>query len=432
MRHLTLIRIKNSEFDYEKYGLQSNYFTIDVSTSFAYTKNVGVTKYALLDGTTRADNISREPASLTLQGELGEVRGGNNSSNFVTDTAERNRLQNQMDLLEALRDQAIFLDFITDERTYRNFLITGLNFGKVRLAQVTVSMTIQEVITFGDEITVEQTNKVHELSNYEQQLILDNFEMRPINSDLQLVEEIYRVIVASNLTTPFIISLGSLEIAADVVMPTYSLRKKASSAKLYTVGSSVVVSDTNSLLASNDAVELMTGTVAGENYLHITIPQVIKGQNLYDTRLTLNSALQLEQVNISKTFINIRLKNGNNNIYSVQKGEILKTPQYSDIVNGIHYLNTTGLSDNTVSTAKYGLCFIRKQKNNSYTKLPNLLGNDSRGYLYNSTYEKIEGANSRLYPGLVYIHPQAWIKIKEELNRVWSESTYFKNKRLVL
>src|SRR5690554_6411089 len=114
MKHLVVIRIKNSDFDYAKYGLKNNYFSIDVSNSFNYSKGVGFTQYALLDGTTRVDNISREPASLTLQGLLGEVRGGGSPENFVYATAEKNRLQNQMDLLEALRDQAIFLDFITD------------------------------------------------------------------------------------------------------------------------------------------------------------------------------------------------------------------------------------------------------------------------------------------------------------------------------
>ena len=108
MRHITLIRIKNEDFDYTKYGLENNYFTIDISQTLNYTKNVGFTQYALLDGTTRVDNISREPGSVSFQGVLGEIRAGGKDENFVKSTLSKTRLQNQMDLLEALRDEAIF------------------------------------------------------------------------------------------------------------------------------------------------------------------------------------------------------------------------------------------------------------------------------------------------------------------------------------
>lgn len=433
MRHLIVIRIKNSDFDYTKYGLKNSYFSIDISNSFSYSKNIGVTQYALLDGTTRVENISREPATFNLQGLLGEVRAGGSPENFVYATAEKNRLQNQMDLLEALRDQAIFLDMITDERTYKNCIITGLSFGKTRIGQIDAQINIREIIVFGDEITTTTTTSSYDITDYEQGLILDEFEMNAITDDEDLVNELYRIMTSSTLSTPFIILLGPVDSNPDAVLPTYSFTKKATSLALpVNIGNVVVASDTNALTIKMDAAEIMTGAVAGGNYLHVTMPQKALGSNLYKTRITKNSLGQYEYMQTPDSFVHVRLLNNDEAVYSAQKGELLKTPLYSDMVNGIHYLSTAGSPADIIASDKYGVCFIRKQKNNRYSLVPNILGNDSRGFLYVATFEKAEGSVFKLYPILVYIQPRAWESIKTELKRVWAESTYFKTKTLVI
>ena len=433
MRHLAVIRIKNSDFNYIKYGLKNNYFSIDVSNSLSYSKNIGITQYALLDGTTRVDNISREPASINLQGLLGEIRGGGSPENFVYGTVEKNRLQNQMDLLEALRDRAIFLDIITDERTYRNYVLKGLSFGKNKFGQVDAQLTLQEVIVFGDDITSISTNNDANIPDYEQGLILDNFQLNNINTDQELVDEIYRILTASTITTPFVISLGPISINPDVVMPHYSYMSAPTGSNMPTVvGRSITVSDTNKVVTKIDASEIISGPVAGGNSLHITLPKKNRYDSLYKTRITRNPSNHYDFAYLANSEVHIRLLNGNNALYSVQKGEVLKRPTYSDIVNGIHYLNVSGTSADIISSDKFAMCFVRKQKNNKYTVVPNLLGDSSKGFLFISTFEKALDNSYELYPSVIYIHPRAWEKIISELQRVWSESEYFKTKELVI
>lgn len=433
MRHLALIKIKNSEFDYARYGLKNNYFSIDITNSFNYSKNVGVTQYALLDGTVRIDNISREPANFTLQGLLGEVRGGNTSDAFVYATVEKNRLQNQMDLLEAIRDQATFIDIITEERAYKNCIITGINFGKNRSGQIDALLNIREIIVFGDEINVTPNITENGMSDYDQGLILDFFAFQNMTNDEGLVNEIYRVITSSTLSNPFIITMGPIDSNPDVVIPSYSLIKKTTTKSLPTIaGASIIAADTNKLLTSATGAEIITGNIAGGNYLHLTFPPKQKNENLYATQITKNPLGQYDYVSVPSTYVHIRLLNNNETLYSVQKGEILKSPAYSDIVNGVHYLNTAGSNSDIIATDKYGLCFIRKQRYNTYIALPNLLGNESRGYLYCATFEKTVDSTTKLYPMLVYIQPRAWQKIKYELKQAWSRSAYFKEKTLVI
>jgi len=433
MRHLAVIRIKNSEFDYTKYGLKNNYFSIDVSNSLSYSKNIGITQYAVLDGTTRVDNISREPAAINLQGLLGEVRGGGSPENFVYSTVEKNRLQNQMDLLEALRDRAIFLDIITDERTYRNCILKGVSFGKNRFGQIDAQLSLQEVIVFGDDITSISTNNENSIPDYEQNLVLDSFNLKAIDSDQALVDEIYRVLTSSSITTPFVISLGPVSINPDVVMPFYTYQSAATRSNLPSVvGQSILVSDTNKVSIKVDAAEILSGPVVGGNSLHITLPKKNRLESLYKTRITRNPNNYYDFTYTANSEVHIRLLNGNDTIYSVQRGEVLKRPTYSDINNGIHYLSVAGSNADIINSDKFAMCFVRKQKNNKYTIVPNLLGDASKGFLFISTFEKAQESDYQLYPSLVYIHPRAWERIISELNRVWFESNYFKTKTLVI
>lgn len=430
-KHLTILRIKNSDFDYAKYGLRNNYFSIDVTTSISYAKQVGVTQYAVLDGTTRLDNVSRKPASISLQGLLGEVRAGNDPEHFVYDTIEKNRLQNQMDLIEALRDQAIFIDFITDERTYPNYIINSASFGKNRFGQIDLNISAQEAILFGDDIDVTNTNTINNMTDYEQDIILNRFNMNSVNTDGELINEINRIIKSSILTTPFIILMGPVDSNPDVVVPTYSIIKQTTKATLPTiVNNSIIVGDVNYTTVKVEATELYTGTVAGGNFLHVTTPLIAKGTNLYNQTITKNSAEGYDYINNGIYDFHVRLINGQEAMYSFQNKELLTTPLYSDMVNGVHSLNTTGSIYDIISTAEYGINFVRKQRNNSYIIMPNLLGREDRGYLYEATFETISGNVSTIQPMLVYVHPKAWKVIKSELIKIWENSPYFKNKTL--
>lgn len=430
MRYLSLIKIKNKDFDFAKYGLKSNYFTIDISQSVNYSRGVGFTQYAVLDGTTRIDNISKEPSSITLQGKLGEVRAGGTHENYVQATISKTRLQNQMDLLEALRDQAIFLDIITDERSYRDHLIQSLSYGKNKFDEIDVSLTIKEVITFGDEIDVQATEQNRPVSLYEQTLLLDRFEMRPINNDSDLVGETNRMILNSVLSSPFIITLGSVDINADIIFPAVNYVKRTSRFVFPNNVNVKTVDDTNEVLNNVIAGELISGPVIEGNYLLVSTPVVRKGTNLYRTQLVKQATGKVDEYPVAKTYINIKIMNGKNTVYSVNQGSVLMEPKYSNISNGIHPLDYSGSNGDLISSARFGINFIRKLKYNRYTLAPNLLGLDSRGYLYNASYEIKVGSNSRLQPTLVYIHPLAWKRIKEELKRTWSESTYFRDKEL--
>lgn len=432
MAHITIIRIKNSDFDYTKYGLKNNYFSLDVTTNIGYSKNTGTTQYAVLDGTTRLDNISKQPGDITLQGLLGELRAGNNPEHFAYNTAERNRLQNQMDLLEALRDQAIFVDFITDERTYRNYIITGCTFGKSAIGKIDANITSREAILFGDDVNFSTNNALLYISDYEKENILSKFTMNSIESDDGLIDETNRIITGSILSSPFITVLGPIGNNPDVVIPTYTFKKYTTKTTLPTsAGASVTVTDTTVVTNNNPAAEIYTGVVADGNYLQLTIPLIPKDTFLYSQKIRRNSDGSYNYSNIGKYRLDIALKNNNENLYSFGTTDLLKTPLYSDIVNGIHSLSVVGSNSDIISSARFGLNFIRKQKNDNYTIKPNLLGGtNNRGYLYNATYETPFASSTILSPMLVYIHPEAWTKIKRELYRVWDESNYFKTKTL--
>ena len=160
MRYLALFKIKNSDFDYTKYGLNDVFFSIDITKSIQASKGVKTTQYPLLDGTTRIDTISRAPGTLNFQGNIGELLSAKSLERSVKASGDLTRMEVELALLEDLRDNAIVLDVITHVKTYRNYIIESIGAGVSQFGISDINLSMKELLTFGDEIEVEENSNL--------------------------------------------------------------------------------------------------------------------------------------------------------------------------------------------------------------------------------------------------------------------------------
>src|SRR5690554_3123064 len=183
MSRLAVFRIKNDDFDYEKYGLDDVYFSLDVIKSIQESKGVSTTEYPLLDGTTRIDNISAKAGTLTLQGEIGDIAYSKDKRFEVKGSGNVSKLENTKNLLRSLRENAIILNVITHEETFNDYIITDANFGKTRIGTSDFNITLKEFIMFGDTLdSIEDDRAILEYdpdASYQ----LRDFTARDFNSD---------------------------------------------------------------------------------------------------------------------------------------------------------------------------------------------------------------------------------------------------------
>ena len=276
-QQLSIFKIKDRFFEYEEFGLEDVYFALDMSRSIQHSKSTITTDYALLDGTTRVDTVSNAPGSITFQGKIGELVFSTNPTMNVKEHQNRNRLQNQMYLLESLRDQAVLLDIITAEKVYKDYLLTTVNFGKSNLGSIDINLTFKEVIMFGDKIDISNNKDSYSFDNTIISHNLENLVVNDVNSDIDLVNEVYRLITESEIVNDYIIRFGSAETYPDLVIPPleyergYILTHFKPNSINYEYNNPRSVKD-------YDAKEYISGLVRGNYYIHISIKDIARGR----------------------------------------------------------------------------------------------------------------------------------------------------------
>lgn len=445
-QQLSIFKIKDKYFDYDEYGLEDVYFALDMSRSIQHSKNTNTTDYALLDGTTRIDTVSKAPGTINFQGKIGELNYSTNPAMNIKQHQDRNRLQNQMYLLESLRDQAVLLDIITAEKVYKDYLLTTINFGKTNLGTIDVNLTFKEIILFGDEIDIFSNKDSYTFDDTVISHNLENLTVNEVNSDIELINEVYRLVTESEIVNDYIIRLGNAETYPDLVIPPIEY-ERGSIRSNFTPNAFEYIYKSPKITKDYDAKEYISGLVRGNYYLHISIKDIARGiltstlkGNVISYPLDSPSIVEpvFKDVGMNEIKIQLIKKNirGDDKVeYVINTKDLIIPPKYSEKApNGINPVVDDGGSYNYINNNgmlkgyKAGTGFINKNRYGVYTTTTNLLRSAEMGYLYPAFYESSVGNKNYINLGFVYIHPKALPFIKEKLTEVLEKSPYFKNK----
>lgn len=476
MAYLAQFQILNTDFIPAAFGLEDNYFSIDIETSLQASKQVGVTQFPLLDGTTRIDTVSRQPGTLNFQGKAGSVSNSSSFKFVPNGVGTKDRLQVIVELLEYLRDNAYVLNILTEHKNYYNYIITGVNFGQTSLGVIDVNFSMKEFISFGSEIStslitpevfgdedaISGTTTDANAAN----LALFYFDLIPKTYD-DLSGLIYSLLTNSDLAEPYIIKLGgNMGFNADESISAFNIDKpflnidtKNRDTNGAWFGGWVTDIDaryypartpdpTNQRVFSGATIE--TGTVADEFKLKFSLPYIYGGYPISS-----KSSILYEETKDGKDKsysyrpdhfleegsrnIKIEIIQGNTTIDTKNDTDILITPRFSNIYNGVNPKTGTNtgslendliIKDSTNNFHKYALNFIRQTSDpNVYEMIPNLLGSqvaETRGYLYpanfiTKTSVYSSGYKYKLQLNFIYFHPRLVRRLKEILNLAINE-----------
>ena len=462
MRYLALFKIKNSDFDYTQYGLSDVYFSIDLATSIQSSKGVKTTQYALLDGTTRIDTISRAPGTLTFQGNIGELFAAKSMERAVKGVGTKSRLELQVELLESLRDNAIVLDVITETKTHRNYIITSVNAGIAKFGISDINLSMKELLTFGDEIEItdDDREKLYSDAEIEDEVfvedtsiqVLDTFSINNFTSDAELIDEAVNVIKNSDLTLPYIIQFGSSHTSPDIQSKSYVMTSPKLAENEENEGTNYIYTAMQHL-ADHDPQILISGYTKDNYKIQITIPAMLKGSLV--TEEEQSEHVPHYDVGVKPIFVDegkysVQIKviekpwrKPNQTRYTTNNKDLLVAPHYSDILNGINPLSSSSsfLSDfvedrGNLDAYKNAMCFLRKCSQDTYRVVPNLLRDTGLGYLY-PTFHIKRVAYSRFIGhqynvGFVFIHRDALPKIRAAFESVISNPQHFMHDKKIV
>jgi hypothetical protein len=432
MQQLISFYIKNENFPFQDYGLVDRYFMIDITKQINHSKSVTTTQYPLLDKTTRIDAVSIAPGTISIQGTIGELFVAQAYDRSVKDTSDQNRMQRSIDLLERLRDNAYIVDVITTTKTYTDFIIESLNLGIVQFGVVDVQMSLKEFIAFGDEIKISDYVPTSSSVTGDERLVLPTLTLNPFVNDTQLSNEIYRIIKNSTLSEPYIITFSGPGQASDVFVSPYLISEPIFNITTV-LGISGFSYESSRFLRNESQRDYMTGYVKDNLKLQITFPKLRQNDSMskertFDGIIAKTSAVDAinETVPLGHEII-IKLlqqrENGTDEvIYSVVNKEIFITPRYSDVKNGVNpIVDSTSRNDvkndimyitNLAEDPKHIFNFLRRCNDGTYRVVSNLLGIPEYGYLYQTSYIKVNRQSTGSTPGqflyqpsFVYIHP---------------------------
>lgn len=449
MTHLALFKIKDPTFDYTRYGLSDVFFSLDVVRNISPSKNTTVTSYPVLDGTTRADNISEEKGTFNLTGVLTDIHHAPDKTNFVKSTSNVSRVSVQIALLKALRTNAVFLDIITEDEVFKDYVLTGISYGKESFGTVNVSLSFTEIIMFGDDIDIRDLSDRYQIPDPLGDIETERFRARAMNSDIDLIRECNRIVTTSDLRTPHIHIIGSPEMNADVLIEP--IKYKRFQRKLTSFGNVFKYTTEAAVFSENTpARRIVTGVTDRNYFLDIEIPLLKKDgivipkiPDVHSPRLN-NIILPLTSLYDVKISLKQYHETGYRTLYTFNSRDLIIPAKFSFITNGIHPLtnvltyDANGLSNDYIADYsnikgyEYGLSFMRKTTLDTYKVFPNLLRDKSLGYLYAASYEvSDDNVNSRIQMALVYIQPDALEHIKNEMTARFKESSYFRNKKFI-
>jgi len=430
-----------------------------ISNSIQASKAVSTTQYALLDGTTRIDTISRAPGTLNFQGNIGDLFKAGSFERSVKESGTKTRLELQVELLEALRDDAIVLDVITESKTHRNYIITSINSGTNKFGISDINISMKELLMFGDEIEVAEDSRDY-LYTTDDGLVddlpsaaLETFKLNSFDDDRSLVNEVVNLVKNSDLTLPYIIQFGASHTSPDIQTKKYIMSAPSIVSNLH--GHELEYVYTAMFNASpTDPQILMSGYVKDDFRIEITIPSIARGSlteeliqrksiGIYDSGYV-PSFVDTGKYQITiKLYKKMRSYDPDRALYTTNNKDLLVTPRYSDITNGINplVLNNTFLSDlvktrGNLEGYKSAMCFLRKCSQDTYRVIPNLLRDTNQGYLYPTfhltEYEKYGTTFYEYNIGFVFIHRDALPKIREAFEALIDDPDHFMHNKTIV
>ena len=456
MAYLALFRIKNGNFPFAAYGLRDNTFSMDITQTLSSQKGVKFTEYPLLDGTTRIDSVSRAPGTLNFQGKIGEVFHSPNS-NFSTVMASENETRSKrfIKLLEDIRDAAIVLDIITEAKTFENYLIESVSFNVSQMGILDVNFSMKEFIAFGSEITTINFEPEEYKENVRNEFYLNTLTMRNFATDQEMIDSIYELLTNEDISEPYIIKMGTgdLGFTPDLTINPIPVNKPSlvvTRTKSGFLNSITNVKRTYTPVTVRSRIPsaiYSSGAVIDNLKLKISMPNFNTGSLVNEnTIVTENSYGLLDGGDYTykpdvfnetgKYFFVVEIYEGENIKRTKTLDEVMVTPKYSEVANGINpvqYVHNSFENDLIISTAsnasslriqKQALSFIKKTSDPKvYQFANNLLGDTSLGYLYAFKYLKELAPNYSVreyryeyHIGFVYFHPELVKRIVNIIN----------------
>ena len=439
--HLALFRIKNDEFNYKKYGLVDQFFSIDITKNIGADKGVGTTQYAVLDGTTRIDTVSRQPGNINFQGNIADVHHAPFNGKYIKNFGSKGRAQVQLELLEDLRDNAIIVDIITQYKTFKNYIITNISSGISLMGIMDVNLTMKEFLTFGDEIDNSDNSRESVSEQLLQNQVLKNFTLPAFNNDAELINVLSAITYNSTLSIPYIISFGSSDTNPDILMSSAIYERGTLNTNQ--VGNKVHYTFTYPIIRKRFPMYSKTSGYVEDNYkIKIEIEPMENNSPLTEQKTEtiidnypsygIPFFNEIGKYRLTITLLQ-NLDNVDRVIYSTINRDALITPLFSNVTNGINPLvENPQMNDDFITTygsvkgSLSGLNFLRKCSQNTYRTSPNLLPHSNMGYLYQSSYESIDiDGNRNLNFGFVFIHPDALNAIKREVMKQVNKPNHF-------
>lgn len=447
--YIALFEIKNESFVPEEFGLTSNQFTLDIVTDNSESKNINTTAQPVLDGTTRIDNISREPGAVNISGVIAEHHFASADNPYVNVrprvsnptltrnnmarrvVTEQSRLVLQKKLLEHIRDQALFLDIYMQngDIVLKNYVLKRVSFTQDKIDLLKVSLSLEEVLLFQNPFTFMLSGDfAYETSETTYRNIYNSINFTPANTSREAVEEAVANVVA-NLPKSARFIAGDAESyggarAVDARLPYIEVNQD-SNGRL-----TLKISDYN-LEKAGGLVNSAPNSLKPVGTLNKTPIDLFLGAPIYTKNEIINGKpystlngtyhILLKALLVEKTgYVNVQDSSGQDDLAIMMRkdwsGQEFGTSGSKYVIDN---------QDNFRRAQEKGWSFLRQTKNNTWKLLPNLLSYSSFGYIYNATFATHgfrvgEVGDYKMYFTLTWIHPLYWKAITEKI-QAWAD-----------
>ena len=453
--YIALFEIKNPSFDPAEFGLSGRQFTLDIIKDNSLSKNINTTAQPVLDGTTRIDNISREPGNISINGMIAEHHFANNTNPYIEPRPRLNtpiirrkkdislqgtasRLVVQKNLLEYLRDNAIFLDVYMQngDVVFRNYVLKRVSFTQDQIGVMGVSLALEEVLMFKEPNNfIINSSIIQGSQDVTYRDVYNSIVFEPASNSREDLEAAVAKLIA-NLPAGARFVVGGAESngwAVDKYLAPLPVTVQVTLDATY-----MHISDAKNsriLNASSDQGSLFKIGAKRDQDINIEVGYVVG--TTVGAGETVNSSLTYGNYNyiIYGKDGKIIQKTGNFNYTS--------TPQPSSYAYSIANMMKKNWAGHEFATAgsqfvldhynsfkraqEKGWSFLRETKSSGWKLLPNLLSNPANGYLFNATFATHgfrlgESGDYKLYYTLIWIHPLFWEAARAKIQN-WSDLT---------
>lgn len=456
--YVALFKIKNESFDKNRFGLSDNEFLLDVISGFSFSKNINTTTQPVLDGTHRMTNVSREPGSLRIEALIGEHHfaygerkpyikptqtRGKKGQDFSTPPQTVPRTIVIQQLLEYLRDEAIFLDIYAQngKMIYRDYILKQISYSQENIDALRVTLNFEEVLMFENPFF----DLKDEIDSSDQKTLTNSQVM----ADIKFVEpksgsqeDIQRAITSMvyNLPRHARAIIGAPLEKSGAYPVDYELERYMVSADEYGDADLKIAFDQSWDKPVNIAVDTKKNSLtsyldSAEGNFTGAYPYII-----FNFSAKLGSYTQWTSTGVGNPVFyisgryKIRLLTTSGKGYTLLSekevsgsrphpaAELMKKKFSGDkffVKGGSHYV--LDRESKAVRAQEKGWSFLRPVKENKWSTVVNLLGDDSLGYLYNATFSThgtrllYSKSTYLMYMNFIWIHPVYWQKIKERL-----------------